>query len=145
MLCGHIETLEERVDHLIQLRSLQDETGGFMAIVPLVFHPEHTKLEKLPMIEPEERLLNIAVSRLMLDNFDHIKAYWIQVGPELCQKALWCGADDMDGTIVDERITHMAGARSPRGLVEAAIQKHIRDAGRTPVRRDALYNELVTV
>ncbi|HEY4002953.1 MAG TPA: aminofutalosine synthase MqnE [Candidatus Xenobia bacterium] len=145
MLAGHIETLEERVDHLMRLRALQDETKGFMALVPLVFHPDNTQLHKIPMMEPEEILLNIAVSRLMLDNFDHIKAYWIQVGPELSEKALSCGADDFDGTILEERITHMAGARSPKGLGENAICERIRKAGRVPVRRDCFYNELVNV
>ncbi len=145
MLCGHIETMEERVDHLLRLRSLQDETGGFMALVPLVFHPDNTQLHKIPMMESEEILLNIAVSRLMLDNFDHIKAYWIQIGPDLAEQALWCGADDFDGTILEERITHMAGARSPKGLAESHIVDRIRKTGRVPVRRDCFYNELVTV
>jgi aminodeoxyfutalosine synthase len=145
MLFGHIERLDERIEHMVRLRSLQDETGGFMAFIPLRFHPDHTRLKKLPMVGPEEVLRNIAVARLMLDNFDHIKAYWIQVGLETARDALNWGADDFDGTVVDERITHMAGAKTPVGVREENIWDLIREAGCVPVRRDSTYNEVQVI
>lgn len=145
MLFGHIETHAERVEHLVRLRALQDETGGFMAFIPLRFHPEHTRLHRLPMADSAEVLRNIAVARLMLDNFDHIKAYWIQVGLETACRALWCGADDLDGTVRDERITHSAGARTPVGVSAGDLGRIIRDAGCMPVRRDSWYNEVEVV
>ncbi|MBM3462292.1 MAG: aminofutalosine synthase MqnE [Armatimonadetes bacterium] len=145
MLFGHVEKIEERVDHLLRLRALQDETGGFMAFIPLRFHPENTALQKLPMVGADEVLRNIAVGRLMLDNFDHIKAYWIQVGLETARDALNCGADDFDGTVLDERITHFAGARTPIGVQQQDIWRLIREAGCVPVRRDSCYNEVEVI
>lgn len=142
MLFGHIETHAERIEHMTRLREVQDETGGFMAFIPLRFHPDHTRLKKLPMVDSDEVLRNIAVARLMLDNFDHIKAYWIQVGLDTACKALSCGADDFDGTVIDERITHFAGARTPVGVREEDIWGHLRDAGCVPVRRDSWYHEV---
>lgn len=142
MLFGHIERPHERIEHMMRLRDLQDETGGFMAFIPLRFHPANTRLQKLPMAAAEDVLRNIAVARLMLDNFPHIKAYWTQVGLETARDAMKCGADDFDGTVVDERITHFAGASTPVGVTEDRICALIRDAGCTPVRRDSWYNEL---
>ena len=113
MLYGHIESIEHRVDHLVQLRQLQDATGGFQAFVPLAFHPENTALSHLQRVSALEDLRVVAVSRLMLDNFDHIKAYWISLGVGTAQTALAYGADDLDGTVRHERIHHDAGATSP--------------------------------
>ncbi len=140
MLYGHVETYEERVDHLLRLRALQDETGGFTAFIPLAFHPENTRLSHLPWTTGVDDLKNIAIARLMLDNFDHIKAYWIMMGPKLAQVALRFGADDLDGTVVEEKIYHMAGGQTPQGLTRAEIEHLIRQAGRVPVERDSLYN-----
>lgn len=140
MLYGHIETLEERVDHLGRLRELQDETGGFNCFIPLAFHPEHTVYAHLPTTTGMDDLKTIAVSRLMLDNFPHIKAYWVTLTPSLAQIALRFGADDLDGTIIEERIIHGAGTPTSLGMTRASIEKLIRDAGRTPVERDTLYN-----
>lgn len=142
MLAGHIETIEERVEHLVKLRTLQDETGGFLAYIPLRFHPDNTPLKKLPLMQEDHSLRNVAVGRLLLDNFDHIKAYWIMSGLETACKAQWFGADDFDGTVVDERITHMAGCDTPVGLTEAGLLDMIRAAGRRPMRRNALYEVL---
>jgi aminodeoxyfutalosine synthase len=142
LLYGHIETLEERVEHLCRLRELQDETGGFMCFIPLAFHPANTELSHLPGPTGFDDLMTVAVSRLMLDNFDHIKAYWIMVTPRIAQTALNMGADCIDGTVVEEKIVHMAGAKTPAGLTMEALQGLIRDAGRVPVQRDSLYNEL---
>ena len=116
LLYGHIETLEERVRHLIRLRELQDETGGFSAFIPLAFHPKNTRLSHISDTTGFDDLKTVAVARLMLDNFEHIKAYWVMIGEKLAQVALSFGADDLDGTIVEEKITHMAGAKSPKGL-----------------------------
>jgi aminodeoxyfutalosine synthase len=140
MLYGHIETIEERVDHFIRLRQLQDETGGFQCFIPLAFHPEHTVYAHLPTTTGMDDLKTIAVARLMLDNFAHIKAYWITLTPSLAQIALRFGADDLDGTIIEERIIHGAGTPTDRGMTRATIEQLIRDAGRTPVERDTLYN-----
>ena len=142
MLYGHIETLEERVDHMIRLRELQDETGGFNCFIPLAFHPEHTVYAHLPTTTGMDDLKTIAVSRLMLDNFPHIKAYWVTLTPALAQIALRFGADDLDGTIIEERIIHGAGTPTTPGLTRAQIEKLIRDAGRMPVERDTLYDPL---
>jgi len=144
MLYGHIETLEERVDHLVRLRKLQDETGGFNCFIPLAFHPENTVLAHLPTTSGMDDLKTIAVSRLMLDNFPHIKAYWVTLTPSLAQIALRFGADDLDGTIIEERIIHGAGTPTSRGMTRSSIEKLIRDAGRTPVERDTLYNPVQT-
>jgi aminodeoxyfutalosine synthase len=145
MLYGHIETFEERVDHLIRLRELQDETNGFNCFIPLAFHPEHTVYAHLPATTGMDDLKTIAVSRLMLDNFPHIKAYWVTLTPALAQVALRFGADDLDGTIVEERIIHGAGTPTSHGLTRAQIEQLIRDAGRKPVERDTLYNPVQRV
>jgi len=142
MLYGHIETYEERVEHLMALRDAQDETGGFLCFIPLAFHPGNTDLESLSATTGFDDLKNVAVARLMLDNFDHIKAYWIMIGPKLAQIALSFGADDIDGTVIEEKITHMAGAETSEALTEKELRKLIREAGRDPVKRDTLYNEL---
>lgn len=142
MLAGHIETLEERVEHLDRLRRQQDETGGFLAYIPLRFHPGNTPLQKLPLMGQEDMLRNVALGRLMLDNFGHVKAYWIMAGLDTASKAQFFGADDFDGTVVDERITHMAGCETPVGLTEERLKGMIRDTGRSPARRDALYQVL---
>lgn len=143
LLYGHVETVDERVEHMVRLRELQDETGGFMCFIPLSFHPENTELAHLPGPTGHDDLLTVAISRLMLDNFDHIKAYWIMLTPRIAQTALNMGADCIDGTVVEEKIVHMAGARTPVGLTMDQLQTLIRDAGRVPVQRDSLYNQLV--
>ncbi len=141
LLYGHIETPEEVVDHLLRLRALQDETGGFLTFIPLAFHPEHTSLEgELPGPSAWDNLRMIAVSRLLLDNIPHIKVFWIMMGLRAAEVALSFGADDMDGTVVEEKITHSAGARTPEGLTVAQIRRLIARAGRTPVERDTVYN-----
>lgn len=145
MLFGHIERDDERIEHMMRLRNLQDETGGFMAFIPLRFHPDNTRLQKLPIASAEDVLRNIAVSRLMLDNFGHIKAYWTQVGLETARDAMNCGADDFDGTVLDERITHFAGAKTPVGVKEDRIWSLIREAKCIPVRRDSWYNEIEVI
>jgi aminodeoxyfutalosine synthase len=145
MLYGHIETLEERVEHLVRLRELQDQTGGFNCFIPLAFHPEHTFYSHLPATTGMDDLKTIAVSRLMLDNFPHIKAYWVTLTPALAQIALRFGADDLDGTIVEERIIHGAGTPTSQGMTRTQIEKLIRDAGRIPVERDTLYNPVQRV
>ena len=142
LLYGHVESLEERVEHLCRLRSLQDETGGFLCFIPLAFHPENTELSHLSGPTGFDDLMTIAVSRLMLDNFDHVKAYWIMITPRIAQTALNMGADCIDGTVVEEKIVHMAGATTPAGLTIDELIRLIRDAGREPVQRDSLYNPL---
>lgn len=145
MLYGHIETIEERVDHFIRLRELQDETGGFNCFIPLAFHPEHTVYAHLPTTTGMDDLKTIAVSRIMLDNFPHIKAYWVTMTPSVAQIALRFGADDLDGTIIEERIIHGAGTPTSPGMTRTQIEKLIRDAGRIPVERDTLYNPIQRV
>jgi aminodeoxyfutalosine synthase len=140
MLYGHIETIEERVDHLITLREIQDETHGFSAFVPLAFHSKNTRLSDLPPTTAVDDLKSVAAARLMLDNFDHIKAYWVMIGEPLSQVALSFGADDLDGTIIEERITHTAGASSAKGLTREQMEAMIRKAGFVPVQRDSFYN-----
>ncbi len=140
MLYGHIETAAERVEHLLKVRDLQDETGGFLTFIPLAFHPDNTELSHLPMTTGLQDLKQIAVARLMLDNFDHVKSFWIMVSPQISQLSLWYGADDIDGTIIREEITHAAGARTPQALTRSELVDLIREAGRVPVERDALYN-----
>lgn len=139
MLYGHIESVEDRVDHLLELRRLQDETHGFLAFVPLAFHPAHTALAHLPPSTGFTDLKNIAVSRLLLDNFPHIKAYWPSLTPQVAQVALRFGADDLDGTVVEEKIYHDAGSTTPQGLTQQQIIRLIREAGQEPVERDTLY------
>ena len=140
MLYGTIETVEERVDHMLRLRALQDETGGFQTFIPLAFHPDNNALMKLPGPTGVDDLRTYAVARLMLDNIPHIKAYWIMLGVKTAQTALWFGADDLDGTVQEEKIYHMAGAETPQAMTPAEIVRLIREAGRTPVERDTLYN-----
>ena len=140
MLYGHIETFEERVDHMIRARDLQDETGGFQAFIPLAFHPDNNQMRKLPPPTATDTLRTHAVARLMLDNIAHVKAFWIATGVEVAQQALWFGADDLDGTVQEEKIYHMAGARTPEIMSTQAIRRLIRHAGREPVERDTLYN-----
>ena len=140
MLYGHIETMEERVDHLMQTRALQDDTGGLQAFIPLAFHPDNNQMRKLPAPSASETLKVHAVARLMLDNVDHIKAYWISCGVEVAQTALWFGADDLDGTVQEETIYHMAGSSTPTALSTTDIERLIWDAGREPIERDTLYN-----
>jgi len=139
MLYGHIETDQERVEHLVKLRELQDQHGGFLAFIPLRFHPDNTPLKKLPLRSGDEVVRQMALGRLMLDNFDHIKAYWIMSGLENARRAQFFGADDFDGTVVDERITHMAGCDTPVGLTEESLRQMIRESGRDPKRRNGLY------
>ena len=142
MLYGHIETEEERVEHLLLLRGLQDETKGFVAFIPLAFHPENTALSHVPKPTGFADLKNIAVVRLLLDNFDHIKAYWIMLTPRIAQIALRFGADDIDGTVVEEKIYHDAGATTAQLTTRAELERLIREAGRVPVERDTLYRPL---
>ena len=142
MLYGHIETIDERLEHLDALRHAQDETGGFLAFIPLAFHPKHTEMAEHTSTTGVNDLKNIAVSRLMLDNFPHIKAYWVMIGPKLAQVALAFGADDMDGTVKEEVITHMAGAETEQALGHKTLIRLIQEAGREPVQRDTLYNVL---
>jgi len=139
MLYGHIETEEERVEHLLALRELQDETKGFVAFIPLAFHPENTALSHLPKPSGFADLKSIAVARLLLDNFDHIKAYWIMLTPRIAQIALRFGANDLDGTVVEEKIYHDAGATTEQFTSRAELERLIREAGRVPVERDTLY------
>ena len=139
MLYGHIENDEDRVDHLLKLRALQDETGGFQTFIPLAFHPANTPLEHLPTTTGMLDLRQIAVSRLVLDNFPHIKAYWQMLTPRIAQISLRFGADDMDGTVIEEKIYHDAGATTPQGLRRQELERLIREAGRVPVERDTLY------
>ena len=139
MLYGHVETEEERVDHLVKLRELQDETHGFVAFIPLAFHPDNTALSHIPKTSGYLDLRNIAVSRLMLDNFEHIKAYWIMLTPSIAQIAQRFGANDLDGTVVEEKIYHDAGAKTSEFTPRAELERLIRAAGRVPMERDTLY------
>ena len=140
MLYGHIETIEERIEHLDMLRTAQDETGGFLTFIPLSFHPKNTELADLSRTTGIDDLKNIAVARCFLDNFPHIKAYWVMIGPKLAQVALSFGADDVDGTVKEEIITHMAGADTEQAMSRDALVRMIKEAGRTPIERDTLYN-----
>jgi aminodeoxyfutalosine synthase len=140
MLYGHIETAAERVDHMLRTRALQDETGGLQAFIPLAFHPDNNQMRKLPAPSATDTLRVHAVSRLVLDNIPHVKAFWIATGVDVAQIAQWFGVDDLDGTVQEEKIYHMAGARTPEAMTTAAIRRLIRRAGREPVERDTLYN-----
>jgi aminodeoxyfutalosine synthase len=144
LLYGHIETIAERLEHLDALRTTQDETGGFLAYIPLAFHPKNTAMSEHSRTTGIDDLKNIAVARLMLDNFPHIKAYWVMIGPKLAQVALSFGADDMDGTVKEEIITRMAGGESEQALGHKTLIKLIKEAGRDPVERDTLYKVLET-
>lgn len=139
MLYGHIETFEHRVDHLMRLRALQDETGGLQAFIPLAFHPDGNGMRNLPAPTAIDALRTTAVSRLVLDNVPHLKAYWVSMTPEVAQIALRFGADDVDGTIVHETIYRAAGSRSPGALSAAQLVRLIQEAGRIPIERDTFY------
>jgi aminodeoxyfutalosine synthase len=143
MLYGHIEEPRHRIDHLIRLRELQDETGGFQTFIPLSFHPDNTGLSHIQKPSVLMDLKTMAISRLMLDNFPHIKAYWIMLGIPTAQVALSFGADDIDGTVVHEKIYHDAGSDSPEELTVTQIRRLIEEAARIPVERDTLYHEVV--
>ena len=143
MLYGHIETAEHRMDHLLKLRSLQDETGGFQTFIPLAFHPDNTKLSHIPKPSGMMDLRTMAISRIMLDNFPHVKAYWIMLTMKIAQIAQSYGADDIDGTVVHEKIYHEAGSDSPQELTVTELRNLILEAGRTPVERDTLYHEVI--
>jgi aminodeoxyfutalosine synthase len=142
MLYGHIEQPKHWVDHLLRLRALQDETGGFQTFIPLAFHPANTGLDHLPPPGGLTDLRVMALSRILLDNFDHIKAYWIMLGEKTAQTALAFGADDLDGTVVHELIYHDAGAKTPEGLTVKQLHNLITEAGRIPVERDTLYRRV---
>ena len=139
MLYGHIETLAQRVDHLRQLRELQDETGGFTGFVPFAFEPQTTVLAHVKPASAIDQLRNLAVSRIYLDNIDHLTAYWVSMGLSLAQVSLSYGVDDLHGTIMEEKIFHMAGATTPQEQTAATLQRVIREAGREPVQRDSHY------
>lgn len=143
MLYGHVENEEDRVDHLMRLRALQDETGGFQTFIPLAFHPDNTALEHLPKTTGMLDIKQIAVGRLLLDNFPHIKAYWQMLTPKIAQIALRFGADDLDGTVIEEKIYHDAGATTPQGMRRQELIRLIREAGREPVERDTMYRPVV--
>ena len=140
MLYGHIETMEERVDHMTRTRALQDETGGFQAFIPLAFHPDNNQMRKLPAPNAADTLRVHAVARLMCDNIPHIKAFWIATGVDVAQTALWFGVDDLDGTVQEEKIYHMAGSPTPEGMTTTQLTRLVRAAGREPLERDTLYN-----
>src|SRR6266487_2568326 len=142
MLYGHIETLAHRVDHLSQLRRLQDETGGFTGFVPFAFEPQTTILAHIKPATAIEQLRNLAVSRIYLDNIDHLTAYWVSLGLPLAQVSLSYGVDDLHGTILEEKIFHMAGATTPQQQTVAALEHAIREAGRVPMQRDSYYRHL---
>ncbi len=142
MLFGHVESLADRVDHLRQLRSLQDETRGFTGFVPLAYQPDNNQVPVKTSPTGFDSLRTIAVSRIYLDNFDHITAYWVGLGLKLAQVALSYGADDLHGTIIEEKIFHMAGASSPQSQTETAMIKAIREAGRVPVQRNTFYEPI---
>jgi aminodeoxyfutalosine synthase len=139
MLYGHVETLASRVDHMRRLRDLQDRTGGFQSFIPLAFHPKNTEIAK-GYTSGLTDLLALAVGRIYLDNFRHVKSFWIMVGPKVAQVSLHFGVNDIDGTVVEERITHAAGARTGQEMTVTELVTLIRQAGRIPVERDTLYN-----
>ncbi len=142
LLYGHIESERDRVEHMLALRALQDETGGFQCFIPLAFHPQHSHMPELPAPSGATDLKTIAVARLLLDNIDHIKAYWIMLGIKTAQVAQHFGANDMDGTVVEETIYHMAGAQTPQVLSVRELERLIHETGRVPVQRNSLYREI---
>lgn len=144
MLYGHIETIEERIDHLEALRQAQDESGGFLAFIPLAFHPKNTEMSTVTKTSGIDDLKNLAVARCYLDNFPHIKAYWVMIGPKMAQIALSFGADDVDGTVKEEIITHMAGAETEQAMSIEELVRLIKEAGRKPVQRGTLYDLIQT-
>jgi aminodeoxyfutalosine synthase len=139
MLYGHVENEEDRVDHLLKLRAVQDETGGFQTFIPLAFHPDNTVLSHIPRTTGMLDIRQIAVGRLLLDNFSHIKAYWQMMTPKISQIALRFGADDVDGTVIEEKIYHDAGATTPQGMRRRDLIRLITEAGREPFERDTMY------
>jgi len=144
MLFGHLEGYADRIDHLSRLRALQDRTGGFQAFIPLAFQPDNTRVPGAKGVGGVDALKTLAISRIYLDNFQHIKAYWVMLGLKIAQVALCFGVNDLDGTVVEEKIGHDAGAESPQALSKEQLCAMIRKAGRVPVERDTLYNELRT-
>ncbi len=142
MLYGHIDKPHHRIDHLVRLRELQDETGGFQTFIPLAFHPDNSQMANIPKPSGLMDLKVMAISRLMLDNFPHIKAYWVMLGLKTAQIALSFGADDLDGTVVHEKIYHEAGAQTPQEATVAEIRRLIAEAGRVPIERDTLYRRV---
>jgi aminodeoxyfutalosine synthase len=144
MLYGHIETVEDRIDHLIRLRELQDWTGGFQAFIPLSFHSQNTEIKKSSYTTGFDDLRTLAISRLLLDNFDHIKAYWVMLGEKITQVSLSFGVDDIDGTVVEERITRMAGGTTDGSMTRDELVDLIKQAGKKPVERDTVYNTVRT-
>lgn len=142
MLYGHLEKTEELVEHLIKLRNAQNESRGFLAFIPLAFHPQNTELSFLSGTTGFDDLKNLAISRLMLDNFPHIKAFWIMITPKVSQISLSFGVDDIDGTVTEERITHSAGAATPQSLTLNELVTMIKKAGKQPIERDTLYEEI---
>jgi aminodeoxyfutalosine synthase len=142
MLYGHVERPEHKVDHLLRLRALQDETAGFNAFIPLAYHPENNYMGLKYHTTGQDDLRHIATARLVLDNIPHIKAYWVMITPKLAQVALRFGADDMDGTLVEEHIYHMAGASTAQSLSRSELERIVRLAGFEPVERDTLYNPI---
>ncbi len=139
MLYGHVENEEDRIDHMVRLREVQDRTHGFQTFIPLAFHPDHTALEHLPRTTGMADIRQIAIGRLMLDNFPHIKSYWQMVSAKMAQIALRFGADDIDGTVIEEKIYHDAGATTPQGMRREELVRLIRAAGREPFERDTMY------
>jgi aminodeoxyfutalosine synthase len=139
MLYGHVENDEDRIDHMLRLREVQDRTHGFQTFIPLSFHPDNTALAHLPKTTGLSDIRQIAIGRLMLDNFSHIKSYWQMVSAEMAQIALRFGADDIDGTVIEEKIYHDAGATTPQGMRREDLVRLIRAAGRVPFERDTLY------
>ena len=142
MLFGHLESYEDRIDHLDRLRRLQDRTGGFQSFIPLAFQPDNTRVPGAKGVGGVDALKTLAISRVYLDNFRHVKAYWIMLGLKIAQVALTFGVNDLDGTVVEEKIGHDAGADSPQAMSKEQIVDLIRKAGRIPVERDTLYREL---
>ncbi len=142
MLYGHIDGPKHRIDHMVRLRELQDETGGFQTFIPLAFHPDNSQMAHIPKPSGVMDLKVMAISRLMLDNFPHIKAYWVMLGLKTAQVALAFGADDLDGTVVHEKIYHEAGAETPQEVTVTEIRRLIEEAGRIPVERDTLYHRI---
>ena len=142
MLFGHLESYEDRIDHLSRLRRLQDRTGGFQSFIPLAFQPDNTRVPGAKGVGGVDALKTLAISRVYLDNFRHVKAYWIMLGLKIAQVALTFGVNDLDGTVIEEKIGHDAGADSPQAMSKEQIVDLIRKAGRVPVERDTLYHEL---
>jgi len=142
MLYGHIEEYWHRVDHMERLRKLQDKTGGFQAFIPLAFHPENTKIDKKRYTTGFDDLKTLAIGRIYLDNFQHIKAFWIMLTEKVAQISLFFGVNDLDGTVVEEKITHSAGAKTKESLTKEELISMIKEAKKIPVERDTVYNEL---